>query len=44
VEAELRYLASLAGGRPMTCIGTGVLPYDADPGAVLHARDLARPL
>jgi len=44
LRAELVYLAKLAGGRPATVLGSGVLPYDADPSMVRFAQELAATL
>ena len=44
LRAELVYLAKLAGGRPLTVLGSGVLPYDADPSMVRFAQELAATL
>jgi uroporphyrinogen decarboxylase len=44
LRAELEYLAKLAGGRPATVLGSGVLPYDADPSMVMFAQELAATL
>jgi uroporphyrinogen-III decarboxylase len=44
LRAELEYLAKLAGGRPATVLGSGVLPYDADPSMVRFAQELAATL
>jgi uroporphyrinogen decarboxylase len=41
LRTELKVLANLAGGRPATVLGSGVLPYDADPSMVRFAQDLA---
>jgi uroporphyrinogen-III decarboxylase len=38
VHRELRRVLSLAGGRENVCIGTGALPFEADPDVVLAAR------
>ena len=37
-QAEADIALSLAKGREQVCIGTGVLPYDADPGTVMRIR------
>ena len=44
LRAELEYLAKLAGGRPATVLGSGVLPYDADPAMVRFAQEVAAKL
>ena len=44
LRAELEYLARLAGGRPATVLGSGVLPYDADPSMVTFAQEFAATL
>jgi uroporphyrinogen-III decarboxylase len=44
LRVELEYLAKLAGGRPATVLGSGVLPYDADPSMVRFAQELAATL
>ncbi len=44
LRAELEYLAKLAGGRPATVFGSGVLPYDADPAMVRFAQELSATL
>jgi uroporphyrinogen-III decarboxylase len=41
LRAELVYLAGLAGGRPATVLGSGVLPFDADPSMVRYAQEVA---
>jgi len=41
LRAELVHLAGLAGGRPATVLGSGVLPYDADPSMVHYAQEVA---
>jgi uroporphyrinogen decarboxylase len=44
LRAELLSLAAIAGGRPATVLGSGVLPYDADPAMVLYAQEVAAAL
>jgi uroporphyrinogen-III decarboxylase len=44
LRAELEYLAQLAGGRPATVLGSGVLPYDTDPAMVRFAKQVAATL
>jgi uroporphyrinogen-III decarboxylase len=44
IRAELKYLVKLAGGRPATVLGSGVLPYDADPAMVRYAQEVAAAL
>lgn len=44
LRAELVSLAGLAHGRPATVLGSGVLPYDADPAMVQYAQELAAAL
>jgi uroporphyrinogen-III decarboxylase len=44
LRAELEYLAKLAGGRPATELGSGVLPYDADPSMVRFAQEFTAAL
>jgi uroporphyrinogen-III decarboxylase len=44
LRAEVETLAKLAGGRPATVLGSGVLPYDADPSMVKFAQEIAAPL
>jgi uroporphyrinogen-III decarboxylase len=44
LQAELVYLAKLAGTRPATVLGSGVLPYDADPSMVRFAQELVATL
>jgi hypothetical protein len=44
LRTELVYLAKVAGGRPATLLGSGVLPYDADPSMVTFAQELAATL
>jgi uroporphyrinogen-III decarboxylase len=44
LRAELEHLAELAGGRPATVLGSGVLPYDADPSMVRFAQEVAAAL
>jgi uroporphyrinogen-III decarboxylase len=41
LRVALKYLAKLAGGRPATVLGSGVLPYDADPSMVRFAQEVA---
>jgi len=41
LRAELVYLAQLAGGRPATVLGSGVLPYDVDSSMVRFAQEVA---
>lgn len=41
LQSELEYLAGVAGGRPATVLGSGVLPYDADPSIVQYAQEIA---
>ncbi len=36
---EVDRVAHLARGRPRTCIGTGVLPYEAEPEKVLRVKE-----
>lgn len=44
LRAELQYLATVAGTRPRTVLGSGVLPYDADPAMVTFAQEYAAAL
>jgi len=44
IEQELKVAAALAGARPRTLIGTGVLAYDTDPALVLRAAEFVRSL
>jgi uroporphyrinogen-III decarboxylase len=44
LRTELEYLAQLAGGRPATILGSGVLPYDADSSMVRFAQEVAATL
>lgn len=44
LRAELVTLAKLAGKRPATVLGSGVLPYDADPAMVRFAQECAEAL
>ena len=44
LRGALEYLAKLAGGRPATVLGSGVLPYDADPSMVRFAQEFAAAL
>jgi uroporphyrinogen-III decarboxylase len=44
LRAELVNLAKLAGGLPAAVLGSGVLPYDADPLMVKFAQEYARTL
>ena len=44
LRADLEYMAKLAGGRPATVLGSGVLPYDADPSMVRFAQEFAATL
>lgn len=39
LRSELTALAKLAGDRPATHLGSGVLPYDADPAMVRYAQE-----
>jgi uroporphyrinogen-III decarboxylase len=41
LRVELEHSARLAGGRPATLLGSGVLPYDADPTMVRFAQEVA---
>ena len=38
VHSELHRVVSLAGARENVCIGTGALPFEADPDVVLKAK------
>jgi len=40
IENEVDRVLGLAHNRPHVCIGTGALPYEADPDVVLWTRDL----
>jgi hypothetical protein len=42
VEAQIRCVLTLAGSRPDTCIGTGVLPLETDPAVVLRAQEFIK--
>jgi uroporphyrinogen decarboxylase len=42
VERELLRVLALAEKRPRTCIGTGVLPFEAEPAVVLRAQEYVR--
>jgi len=44
IERELRAAAELAGKRPRTLIGTGVLSYETDPALVVRAGEFLRSL
>ena len=44
LQAELEHLARLAGDRPRTVLGSGVLPYDTDPSMVRFAQEFAATL
>jgi uroporphyrinogen-III decarboxylase len=44
LRAELESLAKLAGGRPRTALGSGVLPYDAEPSLVSFAQEFSATL
>ena len=44
LRTELRYLTKLAAGRPATLLGSGVLPYDADPSMVRYAQEFSATL
>ena len=44
LQGSLVSLAKLARGRPATVLGSGVLPYDADPSMVRFAQEFARTL
>jgi hypothetical protein len=44
LRTELVHLAKLAGSRPATVLGSGVLPYDADPSMVKFAQELSAAL
>lgn len=44
LRAELVHCAEMAGGRPGTVLGSGVLPFDADPAMVHYAREIAAAL
>jgi uroporphyrinogen decarboxylase len=44
LRAELEYLARVAAGRPATVLGSGVLPYDADPAMVKFAQEFTATL
>jgi len=44
LRTELEYLAKLAAGRPATELGSGVLPYDADPSMVKFAQEFSAAL
>ncbi len=39
IRREVDRVLALAEGRPGTCIGTGCLPYEADPEMVLKTRE-----
>lgn len=41
LQTELEYLGRLAAGRRRTLLGSGVLPYDADPAMVKFAQEIA---
>ena len=40
IEIEVDRVLGLAQNRPHVCIGTGALPYEADPDMVLWTREL----
>lgn len=44
LRTELEALAKLARGRPRSALGTGVLPYDADPSLVKFAQEFSATL
>ncbi len=44
LRADLECMAKLAGGRPATVLGSGVLPYDADPSMVRFAQEFSATL
>jgi uroporphyrinogen-III decarboxylase len=44
LRAALEDLGKLAGERPATVLGSGVLPYDADPSMVRYAQEFAATL
>ncbi|RPH35360.1 hypothetical protein EHM92_06300 [bacterium] len=44
LRADLEYMAKLAAERPATVLGSGVLPYDADPSMVRFAQQFAAAL
>jgi hypothetical protein len=44
LRAEMASMAKIAGGRPATELGSGVLPYDADPSMVRFAQEFAATL
>jgi uroporphyrinogen decarboxylase len=44
LRAEMESMAKIAGGRPATELGSGVLPYDADPSMVRFAQEFAATL
>ena len=44
LQAELEHLADLANGQPAAVLGSGVLPYDADPSMVRFAQEFAATL
>jgi uroporphyrinogen decarboxylase len=44
LRAAVESLGKLAGGRPATVLGSGVLPYDADPSMVKFAQEVAAKL
>jgi uroporphyrinogen decarboxylase len=44
LRTELVHLVKLAGGRPATVLGSGVLPYDADPSMVRFAQEFSATL
>ena len=44
LRADLEYMTKVASGRPATVLGSGVLPYDADPAMVRFAQEVAATL
>ncbi len=44
LRAELVHCVEIAGGRPETVLGSGVLPFDADPQMVHYAREVSSSL
>ncbi len=44
LRTDLECMAKIAGGRPGTVLGSGVLPYDADPSMVRFAQEFAAKL
>jgi uroporphyrinogen-III decarboxylase len=44
LRADMEYMAKLAAGQPAAVLGSGVLPFDADPSMVRFAQEFAATL